>query len=129
MSEIGKIKDFVLSAESKALATYGSEGLNVVPVSVIKIIDENIILLDFFMGKTVKNIKENPNVSLTVWKGLEGYQFKCEVEYITEGDLFDSENAWSTQEFPERTLKGVLILKLKEIYSVSAGIRAGEKVL
>jgi predicted pyridoxine 5'-phosphate oxidase superfamily flavin-nucleotide-binding protein len=113
------IKEFILNADSKALATFANENINVVPVSVIKIQDENIILLNFFMGKTVENIKLNNKVAIVFWKGLDGYQIKCEVKYLEEGEMYENENKWSKENFPERMLKGVLILEPKEIFDVA----------
>jgi hypothetical protein len=113
------IKDFILNADSKALATFTPNDVNVVPVSVIKIYDEKIILLNFFMGKTIENIKQNNRVSIACWKGLEGYQIKCEVQYVTDGSLFENEKVWSGENFPDRTLKGVLVLVSKEIFDVA----------
>ena len=52
------IKELLLTAQSKALATYSEYGLNVVPVSVLRMIDEDIILVNYFMDKTLKNIQE-----------------------------------------------------------------------
>jgi predicted pyridoxine 5'-phosphate oxidase superfamily flavin-nucleotide-binding protein len=113
------IKEFILNADSKALATFTNENVNVVPISVVKIQDENIILLNFFMGKTVENIKLNNKVAIVCWKGLEGYQIKNEVKYIEEGEVFEIEDKWSKENFPERTLKGVLVLEPKGIFDVA----------
>jgi hypothetical protein len=39
----------VLQAEGKALATYGKElGINVVPVSSVKVVDGEIVLVNYF---------------------------------------------------------------------------------
>ena len=83
-----KMIDMIMSAEAKALGSLTTTSLNVVPVSTVKIIDDKIILVNYFMGKTLENIQRNPHVSLTCWKGLEGFQFKAEVDYTTDGEIF-----------------------------------------
>lgn len=123
-----EIQDLILNADGKALGTYGPEGLNVVPVSSVKIREDKIILVNYFFGKTLENIKENKEVSLSAWKGLEGFQIKAEAEYQEEGDLFQEITAWIKDTLPDRIVKGVLILSPKEIFDVSAGSNAGTKI-
>ena len=84
------IKDVIMHAEGKALATYGGGEINVAPVSTIKILEDGkILLINYFMNKTLANILENPKVSLACWRDLEGYQIKGEVEYQESGELFE----------------------------------------
>jgi hypothetical protein len=49
-----------------------------------------IYFLDLYSQKTKDNLKENPQVSISIAdiEGFEGYQFKGVVELIDEGDLF-----------------------------------------
>ncbi len=109
----------IISAESKALATSCSMGINVVPVSTIKYLDEKIILVNYFMGKTLNNIKENPEVALVCWKGLEGIQIKGVTEYVEKGDLYTSIKEWVKQILPDRVVKGILVLTPHELYDIS----------
>lgn len=64
------VKYIILNATSKALATYGSAGINVVPVSSVQVVDNAIWLIDYFMEKTSQQIQENPNVSLACRKDM-----------------------------------------------------------
>lgn len=64
------VKYIILNATSKAFATYGSAGINVVPVSSVQIINDTIWLIDYFMGKTSQHIQENPAVSLVCRKDM-----------------------------------------------------------
>lgn len=114
------ITDIILNADGKALGTMTSGVINVVPVSTITIRDNKILLVDYFMGKTLQNIKENPYVSLACWRGLEGYQIKAHVEYVTDGDIFDHIKTLVAEILPERVVRGVLILDPDEIYDISA---------
>jgi predicted pyridoxine 5'-phosphate oxidase superfamily flavin-nucleotide-binding protein len=122
--------DMLINAEGKALATYVPGCLHVVPVSTVRMENNKIILVNYFMGKTLENIQENPDVSLTYWRDLDGFQVKAHVRYLTEGVLFDDVVSWVAEILPERTVRGVLELTPYEVYDVSATIeRPGSKVL
>lgn len=123
------ITTMILNAESKALATNNSDTLNVVPVSTVKVIDDQIILVNYFLGKTLKNIQQNPHVSLACWSGFEGYQIKGHVEHVVSGELFDTMVSWVKEILPHRVVKGILILTPEEIFDISADRdRAGMKL-
>lgn len=113
------IKEFLLMADSKALATYANNSINVVPVSTIKVVDDEIWLIDYFMEKTVKNILENEKVSLVAWKGLFGYQLKCVADYEVAGEKFNKAVDFVKEILPERVVKGLLILKIEEAFDIA----------
>ncbi len=123
------VRDSILTAEAKALSTVSDEGVNVVPVSVVEVVGEEIQLFDFFMKKTAENIIKNPGVALACWKGLCGVQIKAIARYETEGSLFSEAVASMKERFPERTLKGVIILKPERIFDISAGEMAGKEIV
>jgi predicted pyridoxine 5'-phosphate oxidase superfamily flavin-nucleotide-binding protein len=108
-------------ADSWALATTGPEGLNVIPVSVVGAYGEEIYLYDFFMQKTACNIKANPIVALSCWKGFSGIQIKGEASYETDGPAFEGAVIKMKDAFPDRKLKAVIRIKLKEAYDISPG--------
>lgn len=114
-----EIIDFLLNADSKALATTGPNGLNVVPVSTIRVVDGRVWLMNYFFKKTIENIVAEPRVSLVGWKGFDGYQVKGNVLYVTEGSQFDDAKAWVAQNLRNRVVKGLLILTPESIYSIS----------
>lgn len=119
MELTSEITNAILFATSKALATTGKHGINVVPVSTIRIVDNKILLMNYFLNKTLDNVLENPNVSLVCWKGLGGYQIKGSVEYVDTGTMFEEAKEWVVKNVPSRNLKGLLILEAKEICDVS----------
>jgi len=122
--------DIIEHAEGKALATAVPGCLHVVPVSTVRIEDDKILLVNYFMGKTLENIRVNPDVSLACWRGLEGFQVKAHVEYVTGGEIFDSMKKWVKEILPDRTVQGILILSPYEVYDVSATAeRPGIKIL
>jgi len=106
---------------------------NLVPVNAVKILDDETILVsDQFFGKTLNNIKENPRVAITFWDKFEGYQVKGEAQIITEGKIFEETSEWIKRlgeklGFPLKS-KGAIVIKVKEIYSVSPGPDAGKKL-
>lgn len=109
----------LLGAESKALATTGPEGLNVVPVSSIRIEGSDIWLFNYFMKKTLGNIRAEPTVALVGWSGLSGFQVRAHAEHITDGPRFEDAKRWVAERLPDRTLRSLLILTPETIYDIS----------
>lgn len=125
-----KIVQLINTAHGKALATHVPGCLHVVPVSKIKVVDNKIWLVNYFMGKTIENIRINPYVSVACWQGLAGYQIKGPVEYVTDGAIFSAMVEEAATEFPDRVVKGVLVISPEEVFDVSATAeRPGEKIL
>lgn len=116
----------LVDAEGKAFATTGPHGVNVVPVSGLKVSDGTVVIFDFFMGKTVENLKAEPEVALTAWIGLKGIQLKATAEYLTQGPLYEDAEKRMKVDFPDRTLHGLILLHPHTIYDVSAGPDAGK---
>ena len=116
------IADALLHAESKALATTGHHGVNVVPVSTVRVEGGNILLMNYFLKKTLSNILDQPQVALAFWSKLEGYQIKGTVVYIDSGVRFEEAKQWVTENVSNRTLRGLLILTPEEVCSVSPSV-------
>lgn len=129
MSLTPTISTTISSATAKALATYGPLGINVVPVSMIKVNDDSIWLFDFFMNKTIANIKSSPEVSLTAWSDMIGVQIKATTLYVTSGDDFDTAVTWVKTQNPNRVVKGLLILQPTAVFDISPGGAFEEKEL
>ena len=108
----------LLTATAKALATSATD-VNVVPVSSVKIVNNEIWLINYFFEKTVDNIIQNPKVALTFWSGLVGYQVKAKAEYVTQGVDFDKATAWIAEVHPNRLVKGLVKLQPCEIFDIS----------
>lgn len=117
-----KIHEIIRNAEAKALATTGPAGLNVVPLSMVKVNDDSTIwLFNFFMDKTVKNLAAEPFAALTCWSALRGVQIKGDAAYATSGTDFDAAAKWVTSQNPKRVIKGLIALVPTEIYDISPG--------
>ncbi len=115
------IRDVLFTAAAKAFATYGNTGINVVPVSMIRVNDDTIWLFDFFMDKTVQNLDVKAPVALTAWTDMKGIQVKADAQYITGGDEFTEAVAWVKEQNPARVVKGLIILTPTKIHDISPG--------
>ena len=104
---------------SKALATSGPHGINVVPVSAIRVTDEYVFLFNFFMRKTAQNVQSRSEVSLVAWQGSEGYQVKASCEYFTDGAVFADAQEWVSEHHPTRELRAVLRLSPTQVFDIS----------
>lgn len=123
------IEKFILSADAKALATYSDHNINVVPVSSIKVKNDKIWLVNYFMDKTLTNIISNKKVALVCWKKMMGYQIKGEAYYATEGADFDEAVVWIRSILPDRVVKGLIVITPQEIYDISPTKDTKEKFL
>lgn len=116
------------------LCTASADGTpNGVPVGAKRIIDaETVLISDQFLNKTLDNMKSNPRVALTFWEDSEGYQLKGAVTIETSGLRFEETSRWietlSAQTGYPLKCKGVVILKIEEIYGVAPGPGAGRKL-
>lgn len=115
----GTIADIITHATAKALATHGSTGINVVPVSSVKIVDNTIWLIDYFMEKTSKNMQENPNVALVCRKDMIGYQIKAKASYLQSGEDYDQACRWIAPLHPERKIKGLIVLHPTQVHDIA----------
>ena len=115
------IRDVLSTAAAKAFATNGIAGINVVPVSMIRVNDHTIWLFDFFMDKTIQNLGVKAPVALTAWTDMKGIQIKADAQYITDGDEFTEAVAWVKEQNPARVVKGLIILTPTKIHDISPG--------
>ena len=115
------------------VATASKDGWpNVVPIGFVELVDdETIWIADNFMKKTLANIKENPKMSVYVWgpetKGC--FQIKGEVELKTEGPEFSQMQETVRSKMAKAPAKGLMVLKICEVYTCSPGPGAGDKLL
>lgn len=116
-----ELRSFIEGASCKALATQGQFGLNVVPVSVVSVSEHELHCYDFFMQKTAAHAKAGGPVAFTAWDGFAGVQVKGEVRYHNEDAVFADAQAAMHERFPERILRGVLVISVTEILNVSVG--------
>ena len=104
---------------------------NVVPMTFAKVLsDDEVLLMNIFMRKTIENIRANPRVAISVWKqgDSEGYQFKGNAKIETSGKVFDDGVNWVRTTSPTLNHKAAVIVKVDSIYSITPGPDAGKKV-
>ena len=126
MKEIaGKTKGF-------ALATVTQDGdPHVIPVGFGRILsDDEILLVDVFMRKTLENIRANPKVVVSIWdfENIKGYEFKGNARIETSGSAFDESVKRVKGILPQLDAKGAIIVKVDSIYIRTPGPDAGKMV-
>ena len=129
-----RMREIFNKVPTVVLSTATIDGIpNAVPVGAKKLVDgETILFSDQFFKKTLANLKSNPRVAVLFWDGHEGYQLKGTVTIETAGSRFEETVRWieelsSRVGFPLKS-KGVIVMKIEEIYSVSPGPQAGNLV-
>ena len=112
------VRPFIFATASKTSKPNG------VPIGFIRILsDEEFIVVDNFMQKTRQNIIENPIAAVTCWSNelRYGYQFKGSAHIETFGDAYDSAVKWVGESKRPFKPKGIIILKVEEVYYVGSG--------
>jgi len=127
-----EMKQVIEEAKVFAVATASEDGEpNVVSIAFGKVLgEEEILLVDNFMKKTIKNLKTNPRAAVSVWKtgDSKGYQFKGDVRIETSGRNFEDGVKMVKAEEPELNPKAVVIVTVKSIYSITPGPDAGKLI-
>jgi len=127
-----EMKEIAEKTKGFALATVTKDGEpHVIPVGFGKVLsDDEILLVDVFMGRTIENIKANPTVSVSVWDydSLQGYEFKGKARIETSGKVFDESVKMVKSMLPQLDAKAAVIVKVDSIYVRSPGPEAGKQV-
>lgn len=126
-------QDLINNAYAAALSTCADGVPNVVPVSMKQVIDdETVMVSDQYMKKTLANLRENPHAALSVWDEETGFQVKGSVTYENEGPRYEAVAAQVHEILSsmgyDYTSKGVAYIHVEEVYSVTPGEHAGEKL-
>jgi predicted pyridoxine 5'-phosphate oxidase superfamily flavin-nucleotide-binding protein len=128
-----EMKDAFSKMKTFAIATASVKGIpNVVPIAFVKVkSDDTLWIADNFMNKTLRNLRENPNISLFLWgpeiKGCT--QIKGTVEIKTSGADFDEMRKWVHDKTPTLPAKSLVVVKVTEVYLCTPGAGAGKKIL
>ena len=131
MAKINKeMRTLLEETDIWVLATADNNGIpNAVPILFVKLMDnDSLLLVDNFMKKTVDNISINPNVAISVWKDLTGYQFKGKAKIETSGPNFETGKKVVQVKEPKLTPKGIVLVDIDSIYITSPGPDAGKEV-
>lgn len=126
-----EIKESLAAMKIVFLATSSKDSIpNVVPIGAFKLLDDEMLLIsDQFFGKTLQNMKENPNAAISYWGEKGGFQIKGTVTIHTNDKVFSDDVAWMKEIRPNLTPKSAVIMKISDVYQVKAGADAGKKIL
>jgi len=115
-----------------AVGTVGSDGTpNVSVVFWKKIVsDDTIIMIDNFMKATKENIQKNGKICITFWdpQTEEGYKVKGIAHHHIDGPVYEDGKAFIQSKKPGRIPKGVVEVKVEEIFDITPGPNAGNKI-
>ena len=126
--------DMINNVYAAAVATCSADGTpNVVCCSMKQAYDEETVMIsDQYMKKTLANVQENPRMAVTVWDEEGGYQVKGSVIYENEGPRYEAiaeqvHSILSSMGYDFYS-KGVCWMHVDEVYSVTPGETAGERI-
>jgi predicted pyridoxine 5'-phosphate oxidase superfamily flavin-nucleotide-binding protein len=128
-----KVKELFKSVSYMAFSTTDRKGKpNVVAIGSQKIVNKNTIwVIDTYFCKTKKNILQNNKIAIALWKdSSEGYQIKGIAKYHLKGEIFEKAKRWILEFKPNKIIKGVVEIKVTEIYYLTARHgKAGKRIL
>ncbi len=114
------VKTAIDKASTVCVATVDKNAIpNVIYVSYLKYLDdETIIIADNKFSKTRINLDSNPNLSFVVLNAdtKKSYQIKGSVEYLTDGDIYQSVVDWVHLKMPEITPKAAVYMQVEEVF-------------
>jgi predicted pyridoxine 5'-phosphate oxidase superfamily flavin-nucleotide-binding protein len=115
-----------------AFATCSKQGIpNVVYMLQYWWLNENeLVIGDVFMNATRRNVEENGHVSFCVWdeQADRSYKFKGAARYETSGTAYELANQNLHKKKPDKNFKGVIAVKITEVYDASRGPNAGRLI-
>ena len=86
--------------------------------------DETLAYADVYSLKTLKNVRQNPHVTIAVINAqtYKGYQFKGLAEVVESSPLLDEARKQNPQ------VTSVTKVRIQEVYLLDYGPQAGKKV-
>ncbi len=122
--------------EKQSLVAFGTASRNcepnVVPIF-WKIImgEETILLIDNFMKKSKLNVLDNEKVCVSFWDSEteEAYKILGTGKYHAGGPVFKDGERFIQAKKPGRKIKGVIEIRVTEIYEITPGENAGNRIL
>jgi len=126
-----EIKESLKGTKIAFLATASKDGApNVVPIGAFKFLDDETLLIsDQFFNKTLKNLQENPRISLVWWGEKGGFQVKADITIHTEGEIFRQNVEWVRGIKETLRPKSAIVGKITDVYLIKSGPDAGKKIL
>ncbi|MHB1461503.1 MAG: pyridoxamine 5'-phosphate oxidase family protein [Armatimonadota bacterium] len=130
MSVPETVRDLIDQQAIVALATAAADGTpNAAPIYWKFWYDDcTLLLLDNYMKTTKANVRTTKRASVSAWDAASGvgFQVKGDAEYLTEGIYMDAAVAHMKSKKPGASPKGVVVLKVSQIFIQTPGENAGE---
>lgn len=126
-----EIKESLKATKVAYLATVAKDGTpNVVPIGAFKFLDDETLLIsDQYFNKTLKNLRENPQIALSWWGEKGGFQIKADITIHTDGKIFREDVEWVHSLRATLHPKSAIVRKITGVYIVKGGPDAGKKIL
>jgi len=126
-----KVKEIFNDELVHQLATLSNTGIpNISNIGAKYLLDdETIMVVDNYMKKTLSNIIENPAVAILVRSGKESYQIKGICSYLKSGPIYEEAKKWMKSIGEKYPAKGVLKIKVEEIFNSTSDCGSGEKII
>ncbi len=92
--------------------------------------EDTLVVGDMFMKATRENVEKNGVVSFCVWdeEKREAYKFRASAAYETSGPAYDMANENLHKKKPDKNFKGVVTVKITEVYDAAPGENAGKLI-
>ncbi len=127
-----ELKEKLAKAGVLQLATASKAAVpNVAPMGAVMVEGDHILIANNYMNKTMKNIKENPHVSVLAWNRELGdcIQFKGTAEVMKDTPehkkMHDMLEAKKPGAYP---CKDLVVITVKELFTCMPGANAGKKI-
>lgn len=104
---------------------------NVAPIAFVQFPgNDEVWLGDNYMKKTLANVRANPKMAIYAYDpdSKKCFQVKGRVEVRTEGAEYEQMKAKMKAKNEAYPAKGLLILKVEEVFTCTPGPNAGDKV-
>ena len=89
-----------------------------------------LVIGDLFMNATRRNVQENNYVSFCVWDENtdKSYKFIGTATYEISGEAYEFANTILHKKKPDKNFKGVVVIKITEVYDASRNENAGKLI-
>lgn len=89
-----------------------------------------LVIGDVFMNASRRNVQENGRASFCVWDEDtdQSYKFIGTATYETSGEAYEFANANLHKKKPDKSFKGVVVVRVTEVYDASRGENAGKLI-
>jgi len=125
--------DAIKTVKVFPLATSSADGVpNVAPMGAVWVAEPDTVwIMNNFMQKTIKNLKENNRAALFVYgAGVKGcFQIKGDVTIVDSGESYKKAKDMMDKMKPGLPGRSLLIISVKEVFSCMPGPDAGKKIL